>query len=354
MADESLPLPTSDASVPPPSPPDDSGSLADHEATFHGRHEAKTEAVTPPAESPEPESPEPSADGEGERDEKGRFVKKRHRAQSQEATPQDVPRIRELTARLRAAEAERDALKARTSPPPPAARVEPPPAASAPTPKPTPEQFQDYSEYIDALTDWKTEQFWTKKETERQQQEQQRQFDAEQQRIRTTWTQRVNDAKQEIPDFEEVALLSDTAIPQGSLTDAWILESPAGPNLLYRLQKEPSALHSVLQLPGQAQAEALALFSVLHKSPEELRTLLALPLFDPQSVTLLAQRLNGTSSRQPAAGTGSAAPPPSPPAPRPPNPVRTGPIRGGDEPPDDEKSSLADHERYYQPRRRRG
>ena len=100
----------------PPAPPpaDDGGSLADHEREFAStRQESRTESTTPPAESPEPE-PEPAA-GEGEdRDEKGRFLPRRgrHHTAKDAASIQDAPRIRELSDKLRAAEAERDALKA--------------------------------------------------------------------------------------------------------------------------------------------------------------------------------------------------------------------------------------------------
>src|ERR1044071_8243342 len=154
---------TPTSSAPPPS--EENLSLSDHEAKYSGQGqldtpaEAETKPVETPAAKPEPARGTPETE---ERDEKTRFLpRRRHRAASQEATPADVPRIRELTARLRAAEAERDALKAQTSRPAGAAEVStsrqpvvPPP----PTPKPTPDKFDDYSAYIEALTDWKTEQ----------------------------------------------------------------------------------------------------------------------------------------------------------------------------------------------------
>src|SRR5213596_1539263 len=104
-------------------PPEEDLSLSDHEARYsESARSAQAEPATPPAELP---AAEPSNAGEGTpetedaagpRDEKGRFLPKpktRHRAESAIAGPADVPRIQQLSARLRAAEAERDALKAR-------------------------------------------------------------------------------------------------------------------------------------------------------------------------------------------------------------------------------------------------
>ena len=328
-------LVASDSASPPSPPPEDNLSLADHEARYgEGAQHAQPEAATPPAELPQTEpdtadtgTPE-TEDAAGPRDERGRFLpKKRHRAESAIATSEDVPRIQQLTARLRAAEAERDALKARTSESvAPIPRAVPPPPVAA-TPKPTPDQFTDYSEYVEALSDWKTDQKIAAWETKHQEAEQARAAEFDRQRLTKSWTERVTAAKAKYPDFEEVALQSDTSIPQGSLIDAWILEDETGADVLYYLQQHPDEVQTILNQSVLQQAKSLA---------------------------LLAQRFNGSSSRTAAVATGSAPAPPSTPTPRPPNPVRTGPLRTGDEPPDEEVASLADHEKWYAMRRRRG
>jgi len=325
-------------SVPDASAPnlaEESLSLSDHEARYgEQRIEARTEAETPPAETPpaEPEAVDegtPETDEAGPRDAQGRFLprKERHRAASAIATPGDVPRIQQLTARLRAAEAERDALKVRTSEPSAPVRT---PEISAPpiaaTPKPTPDKFTDYSEYVEALSDWKTDQKIAAWEAKRQQVEQQRAADVERQRLTKSWSERVTAAKAKYSDFDDVALQSETAIPQGSLIDAWILEDETGADMLYHLQKHPDEIQTILNQSVLQQAKSLA---------------------------LLSQRTNG-STRTAAAATGSAPAQPLAPTPRPPNPVRTGPLRTGDEPPDEETASLADHEKWYAARRRRG
>jgi hypothetical protein len=339
VPDEPLIPESSHTDPPAPLVADDSGSLADHEARYKDgarqepTQEANAEPDTPPAEQPDTDDTSKAdveADDYGPRDDKGKFLpRKRHRAQSQEATPADVPRIQSLTARLRAVEAERDALRARAGDgltTPAAVRPAPPPPIPAPTPKPTPDKFDDYSAYIESLTDWKMEQALAAAEQKRAQAEQQHQAEQERQRITKSWTERVAAAKQKYPDYAEVALESDTAIPQGSLIDAWILEHKTGAEMLYHFQRHPDEVQAILAQPVLEQAESLA---------------------------LLAQRFNG-QGRPPAVATGSAATSSQSPPPKPPNPVRTGPVRAGDEPPDPEKSSLADHEKWYAQRKHRG
>jgi hypothetical protein len=332
--------PATDSAPRPSAPPDESSSLADHEQRFgpNARQEPhESPAETPTAEPTEETAPsgDQPAEIEEERDEKGRFLpRKRHRAASQVASPEDSPRIRELTRKWREAESERDALRdalrARSGgdglTPAAAARPAPPPPLPADDPEPQPGGYDDYSKFVAENARWHARQELRAWEQQRQAAEQQRQAEQERQRLTKSWTERVAAAKQKYSDYAEVALESDTPIPQGSLIDAWILEHEAGAEMLYHFQRHPDEVHDLLQLPVLKQAESLA---------------------------LLAQRFNG-HGRPPAAATGSAAASNQSPPPKPPNPVRTGPVRAGDEPPDPEKSSLADHEKWWPGRARRG
>ena len=322
------PLPATDTT------PEDNLSLSDHEARYgESRQETQAEAETRPVETPEPAAVDAAegTDDAGPRDEKGRFLpKKRHRAESAIAGPEDVPRIQQLTARLRAAEAERDALKAQTASVPRDTPVQAPAQATAPTrPKPDPNEFLaketdctvGLAKYIEALSDWKHEQ----NVAAERQAAQQAQAEQEARRIETSFNERKAAARLKYDDFDAVAINAPTRIPIGSLIDAWVMEHKTGADVLYHLQKHPDDLDALLQQPVLEQAEALA---------------------------LLAQRFNG-HGRTAAAGTGSAPASSHPSAPKPPNPVRTGPLRSGDEPPDEEAASLADHEKWYASRARR-
>ena len=297
-------------------------SLAEHEAQYSGAPEASP--PTRAGDSDDAPSDAPSSTTT-ERDASGKFIKTRQRARSQQATPADSPRIAELTRKLREAESERDALKntrpvddgslARAAslpaPQPEVARRDAPVIVA---PKPKVDDFQDYGEYVEALADWKIGEARAKDRAEQADR-------AEATRISTSWRERVEAAKTQHADFEQVALMAPTNIPQGSLVDAWILEHKAGAHVLYHLQKNPT----------------------------ELSSLLAMPMFDQvDALSLLAQRL--TPTRSPVATGVSATPVHT--VPRPPTPVRTGPQRAADEPPGEE-ATLAEHEKFYGSRRTR-
>jgi len=297
-----------------PPEPEPEQSLAEHEAEFGS-------AAQRPAADPEPEPDEDPRRPPRERDDQGKFTKPpKHRAAKQEATAADVPRIAELTRRLRETEAERDALRSRPRTAPieapgvPDAILHPPvPRGNTATTatKPKIDDFQEYGDYVEALADWKIAEA-------RRQDREVAQKDAETARISASWRERTEAAKAKYADFEQVALLAPTTIPQGSLIDAWILEDTSGADVLYTLQKDPGELSRILALPIFEQVKALS---------------------------LLAQRLSPT--REPAVRTGAAATPPVKVAPRPPTPVRTSAVPAPDEPPDPEHASLAEFERYY-------
>ena len=324
MANELIPT------DPPPTAPDETpaepeSSLAEHEAQFGERSDHPADDPNPPAEEDARRPPR-------DRDDQGKFVKpEKHRAAKQEATKADVPRIQELTKRLRETEAERDALRSRTAPAPAAPPPAPPvprgtsPQAAPPQQavKPDVKQFQEYGDYVEALADWKIAEARRQDRAEATQRAQQAQQQAEETRIQTSWKERVSAASTRYPDFAQVALQSDVSdIPKDGLIDRWIWEHPAGADVLYSLKKDPA----------------------------ELRRVLALPLFEQvEALTLIGQRLS--PSRAAAGRTGAAPTTPRAPAPRPPTPVRTGAMPAADEPPGDD-ASLADHERYYGPRRR--
>jgi hypothetical protein len=312
-----------DPGTPPPTDqpaPEPELSLAEHEAQFG------TEGRGPqPEPEPGPDEPEPEPDGRRvERDASGKFVKpERHRAKSQQAGAGDVPRIQELTRKLRETEAERDAL--RTAPRP---TLSPPPAPApavadrdvarpaAPAGKPKIDDFQEYGDYVEALADWKIAEA-------RRQDRETTQRETEARQVADSWRTKVDAAKTKYADFEQVALLAPTAIPQGSLIDAWILEHRSGADVLYTLQQ----------------------------NPQELSRILALPIFDQvEALTLLGQRTGPT--READVNTGASPTTRQKVAPRPPTPVRTSAVSTGDEPPDPETASLAQHEKYYYRTRR--
>jgi hypothetical protein len=319
---------------------DHTGSQSDP-AVAHPADESPTaESPAPSPELPAPDPPPPDslaaheAEYE-ERDDQGRF-RPRHRAKSQQARAQDAPRIAELTRKLREAEAERDRLKqpggngtgAQTVSPLPVPRPQPqaqqpPPPAAKDDPEPKSDDFEDYTKFVTTHNRWAArEELRIERRQERERQQEQAKAQ-ESYRLATSFAEKIQTARSEYPDFDQVALHAPSQIPRGSLIDAWIFEHASGAKVLYHLQKDPSEIARILRLPLLDQAEAL---------------------------TLLAQRLQPTPR---AATVSSGAVPTLAPAPtpRPPTPLRTGPMRTGTELPSDD-ASLDEHEKFYHRSRR--
>ena len=95
--------------------------------------------------------------------------------------------------------------------------------------KPKPDQFVDAFEYAEALADWSAENAVMRskqEEIERRRQE-------ERNKIIETWNGRLESAKKEIPDFDEMVASSDVIVPD-HIREA-ILDSDVGPQILYHL-----------------------------------------------------------------------------------------------------------------------
>ncbi|CAB4134013.1 hypothetical protein UFOVP272_7 [uncultured Caudovirales phage] len=101
------------------------------------------------------------------------------------------------------------------------------------TEEPRPEQFTDMYEYAKALTDYKVDQ----RLSEEKQKLEQAKIEAKRQEVIDTWTKRVQSAKSEIPDFEEMVGSADVTV-SNEIRDA-IFESDVGPQLLYHLAENP-------------------------------------------------------------------------------------------------------------------
>lgn len=291
-----------------------------------------------PAAEPEPAAAGTDEDPDkGERDDKGQF-KPRHRAVSQKAKAEDVPRINELTRRLRETEAERDALKAR-----PAATAEPSARAAEPAPAPAPvpasapfpafdvwlaiagNEAKSFEDFIDARSDFRYDQ---RRAAEKAEERAVSAHKAHQETLRK-YDEQIPAAVKEYPDFHEVI----ASAPRTSKVIE-VASIQVGPRVQYYLATHPDEL-SALTEESLVDPDNPAFPAAVASMRRYLSTLVA------------SQR----SSAPVAASTGSALAL-APPVPRPPNPVRTGALHAADEPPGDD-ASLADHEKAFGPKRRR-
>jgi len=134
------------------------------------------------------------------------------------------------------------------------------PAPKDPDPKPQRSQFVSDEDYQEALTDWKVDQ----KLAERQQAEHQARVEATQQQLADNWAQRLEMAKSELADFDEVVGKSEIDLPNHLYVA--IVESDMGPQLAYYLAQNPSEARL---LKGMSQTAALRMLGKLEDQLEK-------------------------------------------------------------------------------------
>ncbi|HRH29694.1 MAG TPA: hypothetical protein PKV17_13010 [Aquabacterium sp.] len=174
-----------------------------------------------------------------ERDGKGRFK------------PGVQSRIDELTKARHEAEREAAYWKGRASTGEPKQEQAQTTAPEAANPKPTPDKFDDYGEYIEALTEWKADEKVSKALAEREVKA------AAQQQAQTrasTWEQRQAAARTAFPDYDAVVGGSDATVAKHVAES--MQDSEHGPALAYHLAKHPEVLAGLNGMsPRQADRE---------------------------------------------------------------------------------------------------
>jgi hypothetical protein len=112
-------------------------------------------------------------------------------------------------------------------------RSNPAPVQSSAYEKPQPHQFTDAFEYAEALSEWSAEQALLN----RDKQEAERKANDERQKMLNDWQKRLDIAKSDLPDYEDMVASSDVQVSD-AVRDA-ILESDVGPRILYHLAENP-------------------------------------------------------------------------------------------------------------------
>lgn len=124
--------------------------------------------------------------------------------------------------------------------------------------KPTPDQFDDYGEYIEALTDWKTEQAVQK----RLEQDSARKV---QETKTMTFHERVQKFAQETPDFVEV--VQGSQLPIATHVTETLQESEYGAQLLYHFAKNPDALDRLNRMDARTADREIGRIEASFVSP---------------------------------------------------------------------------------------
>lgn len=133
--------------------------------------------------------------------------------------------------------------------------------------EPQPSQFSDAFEYAKALAEYSTE----KALAERDRQIAQAREQEAQQKIIQSWAQKVQAAKAEMPDFDDMVASSDVVV-NNAVRDA-ILESDVGPKILYHLAENNDLARKIAGLsPNAALREIGKLEARFEANPETKQT----------------------------------------------------------------------------------
>lgn len=133
--------------------------------------------------------------------------------------------------------------------------------------EPQPSQFSDAFEYAKALAEFSTEKALAERD---RQVAQQREQEA-QQKIIQSWAQKVQEAKADLPDFDDLVASSDVVV-NNAVRDA-ILESDVGPKILYHLAENNDLAKRIASLsPNAALREIGRLEAKFEVNPETKQT----------------------------------------------------------------------------------
>ncbi len=219
--------------------------------------------------------------------------KVRHRAAKDAATPADVPRIRELTGKVSAAEeratraeTELARLRAQQAPAAQIAKAERTADAAAtddPEPNPEDKKYEGNGGVIKYVAD---QARWAARDEARQMRSRESEATATAQKATAHqamidgFSGRVDAAKTKYTDFEDVALKAPAkwldpktgaAVPGGEALDAFIMEDDNGAELLYYFHRNPAEVDALMGLPVLGQLKTLTLLSqrLASKTPEQ-------------------------------------------------------------------------------------
>ena len=163
--------------------------------------------------------------------------------------PKLEKRFSELTKRAKQAEADKANLEARLQEL--ESKQAPAPVQADPvSEKPQASQFNDAFEYAEALAEWSAEKALEQRDI----QEQQRKIDEQRNEVIKSWSQKLEKAKANLPDFDDMVASSNVQV-RDEVRDA-ILESDVGPEILYHLASNDEYAEKFAAMPsGKALKE---------------------------------------------------------------------------------------------------
>lgn len=138
-------------------------------------------------------------------------------------------------------------------------------------PKPTPEQFPDYAQYVEALTEWKAGELLERQLARRDAVQAQTAAQRAAAAREMTFAERTAIVRQAMPDFDEVVGKSE--IPIAEHVRSVLLDSESGPQLAYHLARNPDLAQRISAMDPLTSARELGrLEASLAARPAAART----------------------------------------------------------------------------------
>lgn len=123
-----------------------------------------------------------------------------------------------------------------------------------------------YDNFHADLRKYDREQILKEVESRQTQSQKSQKIQEAEQVISKVWQDRVKEARERYADFD-VALSPDLPIPQGSVADAFVLDSEHGTDVLYHLAKNPDELKRITALNPIQQARELVKIELTFAKP---------------------------------------------------------------------------------------
>lgn len=130
--------------------------------------------------------------------------------------------------------------------------------------KPRPDDFESHEQWVEALTDWKTEQ----RERDRARDEEQRRSQDLQNQIQSTFQERYQAASKAHPDFEDLFEERAESIPTSPVMQQAVIESELGAELMYHFLKNPNDAARIAALPPVKAAIEIGKLEAKLATPE--------------------------------------------------------------------------------------
>lgn len=121
--------------------------------------------------------------------------------------------------------------------------------------KPKVEDYSDYADFIEDLTDWKTEQKLKSAETTKAQERERQSQLSEQERTNERQRELIETGERKYDDFEEVVKADKTVLSRAGYLS--ILESDISADIVYHLAKHQEDAKRISELPAYAQAKEI-------------------------------------------------------------------------------------------------